>query len=98
MPDRRHQSTGIKHIAALARRYFSRNDGNSAELAPYVYPTGRFMLCSALHRTLRYYLGSVAFGSLLIALLQFVRSIFMYIERRLKKVRRRCNSPTIAQA
>jgi choline transporter-like protein 2/4/5 len=39
----------------------------------------------ALWRTLRFYLGTVAIGSLLIAIVQSVRLAFIYLEQKLKK-------------
>ena len=41
-------------------------------------------LCGALGRTLRYYLGSVAVGSFLIAVVQMVRLAFAYLQNKLK--------------
>ena len=36
-------------------------------------------------RLVRYHLGTVAFGSFIIALIQFIRMIMHYIEKKLKK-------------
>jgi len=36
-------------------------------------------------RTVRYHLGSIAFGGLLIALLQFARAVLKYVERQMKQ-------------
>jgi len=42
----------------------------------------RAPLCGAFARTLRYHLGSIALGSLIIAVIQFVRGVLMYIQRK----------------
>lgn len=70
---------------AVAGWYFSQNESGSPEVEKRRYQRGRFPIASALGRTLRYYLGSVAFGSLLIALIQFVRTVFAYLQRQLQK-------------
>lgn len=70
---------------AVCGWYFSLNESNSPEVEVRRFQRGRFPVCAALGRTLRYYLGSVAFGSLLIAFIQFVRSVFAYIQRQLNK-------------
>jgi len=41
-------------------------------------------LLSSLGRALRYHIGSMAFGALIIAIIQFVRMILEYIDRKLK--------------
>jgi hypothetical protein len=48
------------------------------------YPRSRFPICASLYRTLRFYLGSIAFGSLLIAFIQFIRLVFAYIQKKLE--------------
>ena len=40
----------------------------------------------SLWRTVRYHLGTIAFGSLLIAIVQFVRFILEYIDSQTKKL------------
>ena len=42
-------------------------------------------ILSSFGRLVRYHIGSVAFGSLIIALIQVVRIIMAYVERKLKK-------------
>lgn len=73
---------------AVAGWYFSRlpkaGEGNE-ELEKLKYNPGRTPILSSLIRVLRYYLGSVAFGSLLIAFIQFIRLIFAYIQQKLEK-------------
>ena len=44
----------------------------------------RFPVTKSLWRTVRYHLGSVAFGSLLIALVQFMRIILEYVDSKTK--------------
>ncbi|OQV18784.1 Choline transporter-like protein 2 [Hypsibius exemplaris] len=44
-----------------------------------------FPLLASLYRTFRYHLGSVAFGSLLVALVQLVQYILLYVQKHLKK-------------
>ena len=70
---------------AVCGWYFSLNESASPEVEKRRFQRGRFPICGSLGRTLRYYLGSVAFGSLLIAFIQFVRSVFAYIQRQLQK-------------
>ena len=48
------------------------------------YARSRFPVLAALLTTLRYYLGTVAAGSLLIALVQMVRFVFAYLSSKLK--------------
>ncbi|CAL1537804.1 unnamed protein product [Lymnaea stagnalis] len=43
-----------------------------------------FPLWSACYRSLRYHMGSLAFGSLIIAIVQMIRAILEYINRKLK--------------
>ncbi|XP_075987480.1 choline transporter-like 2 isoform X4 [Anticarsia gemmatalis] len=44
-----------------------------------------FTLTSGIFRTLRYHLGTVAFGSLIIAIVRVIRVILEYIDQKLKK-------------
>eukprot|EP01116_Phalansterium_solitarium_P004452 TRINITY_DN15472_c0_g1_i1.p1 TRINITY_DN15472_c0_g1~~TRINITY_DN15472_c0_g1_i1.p1 ORF type:complete len:628 (-),score=143.00 TRINITY_DN15472_c0_g1_i1:47-1930(-) len=44
----------------------------------------RFPVLSSFYRTMRYHLGSLAFGSLIIAIVQFIRYVLTWLERRLK--------------
>ena len=67
--------------------YFSKPahdaQGNLVEGEKYDGGSGSH-LCAALSRTLRYYLGSVAVGSFLIAVVQMVRLAFAYLQNKLK--------------
>lgn len=71
---------------AVCAWYFSRLakpfEGKE-EYEKFRYPKGRFPVCASLGRTLRRYTGSIAFGSLLIALVQFARLVMAYVQRRL---------------
>jgi solute carrier family 44 (choline transporter-like protein), member 2/4/5 len=44
-----------------------------------------FPVCGSLWRTLRFHTGTVAFGSLLIAIAQFIRIVFAYLTKQLEK-------------
>ncbi|XP_026323830.1 CTL-like protein 2 isoform X2 [Hyposmocoma kahamanoa] len=44
-----------------------------------------FTLTSGIYRTLRYHLGTVAFGALIIAIVRVIRVILEYIDHKLKK-------------
>jgi choline transporter-like protein 2/4/5 len=46
--------------------------------------TEKFPVAKSMWRTVRYHLGSIAFGSLLIALVQFARIILEYVDRKTK--------------
>ena len=48
-------------------------------------PRQRCVACASLGRVLRYYLGSVAFGSLLIAIIQAIRLAFVYLQRQMEQ-------------
>lgn len=48
------------------------------------FPKTRCVSCASLWRTLRFHAGSVAFGSLLISIIQFIRLIFLYIQRQME--------------
>ncbi|XP_041370841.1 choline transporter-like protein 4 [Gigantopelta aegis] len=43
-----------------------------------------FPLAGSLWRTVRYHLGSIAFGSLIIAIVQFIRIFLMYLDNKMK--------------
>jgi hypothetical protein len=42
------------------------------------------MVCDSVYRTLRFHLGTVLFGALIIAVVQFVRAVIMYVEKQTK--------------
>ncbi|RHY10575.1 hypothetical protein DYB36_001753 [Aphanomyces astaci] len=45
---------------------------------------GRVPILRSFYRTLRYHLGSMAFGSLIIAIIQFIRLVLEYVDQKLK--------------
>ncbi|XP_066906267.1 choline transporter-like 2 isoform X3 [Halyomorpha halys] len=44
-----------------------------------------FVVTRSMFRTLRYHLGTIAFGSLILAICSFIRAIIEYIEKKLKR-------------
>jgi hypothetical protein len=38
-------------------------------------------ICASIRRVLRYHIGTLAFGSLIIATIQFLRTILLYIQK-----------------
>ena len=48
-------------------------------------PRQRCVACASLQRTVRYYLGSIAFGSLLIAIIQAIRLAFLYLQKQMEQ-------------
>lgn len=77
--------------------YFSLNEGKNVLLEDDTnglrYKQPPLPVVAALLRVLRYHLGSVAFGSFLIALIQFIRAIMAYVQRQLERYNK--NSSTI---
>ncbi len=57
---------------------------NNLDLEKKRYVGSKWRIGASLYRTLRYYLGSVAFGSFLIAFIQAVRIVFAYVQRKLE--------------
>jgi len=71
---------------AVGSWYFSEMPkGASEEDQKLKYPRSRFPVCASLLMTLRYYLGTIAAGSLLIALVQMLRAIMAYVSLKLKQ-------------
>ena len=58
---------------------------DDAEIQKLRYPARRCVACSAMWRTLRFYPGSVAFGALLIAIVQAVRLAFLYLQKQMEQ-------------
>jgi len=54
---------------------------------------GSGSLCRGFFWVFRYHLGSIAFGSFLIALIQFIRIIFEYYKKQIEKANK--NNPAI---
>lgn len=63
-------------ISASAALWYFTSSGDS---------NGKGSLMKGLYWVFRYHLGSIAFGSFLIALVQFIRIIFEYYKRQLEK-------------
>ncbi|KAF5401578.1 Choline transporter protein 2, partial [Paragonimus heterotremus] len=66
---------------AFAHYYFSRHDSKAMPKCP---------LLQSFFRAAFYHIGSLAFGSLLLALLQWVRVLLEYIDAKLKKYENGC--------
>uniref|UniRef100_A0AAY4DCR5 Choline transporter-like protein n=1 Tax=Denticeps clupeoides TaxID=299321 RepID=A0AAY4DCR5_9TELE len=49
-----------------------------------------FPICSSLGRALRYHTGSLAFGSLILAIVQIIRVILEYLDQKLKGAQNKC--------
>lgn len=62
---------------AVANWYFSTPDDRNIE--------GAALLCRGIYQTIRYHMGTAAFGSLIIAIMEFIRAIVLYIEKQLMK-------------
>jgi choline transporter-like protein 2/4/5 len=60
---------------AVAKWYFTANKATDLPTMP---------CCRATGRTVRFHLGSIAFGALIIAIVQMVRLILEYIDRKTK--------------
>jgi choline transporter-like protein 2/4/5 len=58
----------------FARWYWTRNKNNVPNCS----------LCRSIYDAFRYHLGTVAFGSLIIAIIRFIRTIVSYVEKKLK--------------
>ena len=78
--------------SALANWFFSLyKDGSSTAKQVGSGPEQfrRAPVCNAIFRIIRFHLGTVAFGSLIIAIIQMIRAVLTYIQ---KKTRNRNNS------
>lgn len=72
---------------AVADWYFSSHE-NRKDLC-------RAPICGALARTLRFHLGSIAFGALILAVIQFVRAVLAYIQKKTMGADRNCVAKAI---
>ena len=63
-------------IAGAIATWYWAKDKSALPLAPVL---------KSFYRTMRFHLGSLAFGSLIIAIVQVIRAILMYIELQMKK-------------
>lgn len=64
--------------------YFSLNEKNNPAVEERRYKQPRLPICSSLGRALFYNFGTIAFGSLLIAFMQFIRAVVAYVLRKMK--------------
>ncbi len=72
---------------AIANWYFSKPTPTNDEVREEGDQPGQLStspVCGAFYRVIRFHLGTVAFGALLIAVIQFIRAVLYYIERKTK--------------
>ncbi|MCW0208644.1 MAG: choline transporter-like family protein, partial [Achromobacter sp.] len=67
---------------AVAAWYFSHDPGTKPAS---LYNLERLPVWASFKRTLRFSMGTIAFGALLIAILQFIRAVMAYVQRKLKE-------------
>lgn len=72
------QGMGIMVVAGAASQWYFTRDKHEG--------VPRCMCWRACARTARYHMGTVAFGSLLIAIVQFIRLILAYLDHRSKEL------------
>jgi choline transporter-like protein 2/4/5 len=78
------QGLSIMTVAgAIGGWYFSLNETNNPEVEVRRYKPSRFPVIASLWRALRYSFGTIAFGSLLIAFMQFIRAVVAYLTRQM---------------
>lgn len=65
--------------------YFSRNGDAAVEAGVGAYEMKESPVWHSLKMTVRYYLGSVALASLLIAIVQFIRAVMAYVQKSLQE-------------
>eukprot|EP00735_Rhodelphis_limneticus_P000850 TRINITY_DN1137_c0_g1::TRINITY_DN1137_c0_g1_i1::g.17256::m.17256 TRINITY_DN1137_c0_g1::TRINITY_DN1137_c0_g1_i1::g.17256 ORF type:complete len:759 (-),score=172.72,sp/B0JZD0/CTL5_XENTR/28.89/7e-83,Choline_transpo/PF04515.7/85,Choline_transpo/PF04515.7/75,Choline_transpo/PF04515.7/2.5e-101,TMEM192/PF14802.1/4.3e+02,TMEM192/PF14802.1/0.061,DUF1289/PF06945.8/0.25 TRINITY_DN1137_c0_g1_i1:232-2508(-) len=65
-------------IAGAVAQYYWTRDKDALPFSPVL---------TSFKRTVFYHLGSIAYGSLLVAIVQFIRAVLMYIESRSKKLK-----------
>lgn len=81
---------GVCSIAgAVAGWYFSQNPANLPEDQLSVYKQPKHPLLASTWRVVRYHLGSIAFGSLLIAIIQAIRIALAYLDRRTRDMQKK---------
>ncbi|TMW65022.1 hypothetical protein Poli38472_009189 [Pythium oligandrum] len=68
-------------IAGAICRYYWSREKNAAEM-------GRFPVMYSFKNCFRYHFGSLAFGSFIIAVVQFIRAILMYIDHQTQDIQR----------
>lgn len=81
------QGIGMVTIAgACSGWYFSCNETLNPDVEKLRYAQPRFATLASFLRTVRYSLGSIAFGGLLIAIVQAVRAALAYAQRQSKQL------------
>ena len=71
------QGIGMMVVAGvIGEWYYTRPDSNGSSMKHLP----RSVCCASLARVFRYHLGSVAFGSFIIAVVQFIRAVLAYID------------------
>lgn len=67
---------------AVCGWYFSLSDASGNKMMGAKHGGSRFPILASLWRTVRFHLGTIAFASLIIAIVQFIRLTVKYIERK----------------
>ncbi|RHY31345.1 hypothetical protein DYB32_003614 [Aphanomyces invadans] len=75
------QAISMTTIAGAVSKYYWSRDHTAAQM-------GRFPVLSAFTNCFRYHFGSLAFGSFIIAVVQFVRAVLMYVDRQTKQLQK----------
>ncbi|KAF0699844.1 Aste57867_9620 [Aphanomyces stellatus] len=73
------QAVSMTTIAGAVCKYYWSRDKSVAEM-------GRFPILAAFKNCFRYHFGSLAVGSFIIALVQFIRMVLMYIDHQTKQL------------
>lgn len=80
--------TFLTLAGAVANWYFSKPDPADKERRLEGDEEGSLPnspVCSSFFRAIRYHLGTVAFGALLIAIIRFIRAVLYYIQKKTEK-------------
>lgn len=72
----------LTFAGATADWYFTERDSRGYKLISGEKGLGHCPVCRSCCRTLRYHLGTVAVASLIIAIIQFIRAVLLYIEKK----------------
>ncbi|RHY61663.1 hypothetical protein DYB30_001469 [Aphanomyces astaci] len=73
------QAISMTTIAGAVAKYYWSRDHTPAQM-------GRFPVLSSFKNCFRYHFGSLAFGAFIIAVVQFVRAVLMYVDRQTKQL------------
>lgn len=73
------QAISMTTMAGAVCKYYWARDKTSEEM-------GRFPILTSFKNCFRYHLGSLIFGSFIIAVVQFIRAVLMYIDKQTKKM------------